>query len=1034
MKASHIVLELHMNTSLPRATLLLTILTLLFSAVGSPQAHAQTDKITFAVIGDYGLASQNEADVANLVKSWNPDFIVTTGDNNYNDGAAWSIDQNIGQYYHDYIYPYKGKYGNGATTRRFFPSMGNHDWTKDSDANAYFNYFNFTKNETFYDFVQGPVHFFILDSDKKEPDGYTSTSPQAKWLKKVLTASTSPFNVVVFHHPPYSSGRHGSNEYMRWPFKEWGADAVLNGHDHLYERLVVNGLPYFVNGFGGSDLYKFETVLPESQVRFNQDFGAMRVEATSTYMKFQAITRAGVLVDEFVIGQSTPSVTAITAISPITTNAGYVNYQVIFSEAVTGVDAADFTLSTNINGAMIETVSGTGNAYTVSIITGSGDGTLRLELTDNDSVTNSMGNPLGGSGLGNGSFTSAQAYTIDKTNPIVTAITRASTNPTNAPTVDYSISFSEAVTGVDFSDFSLVTNAGASLGNISGSGNLYLVSVSTGLGDDTVKLDFIDNDSVVDLAGNPANPGFTSGETYSVDRSMPFVTSILRANPNQTNTSSVDFTVSFSEAVNGVDGSDFSLFTLNGAVINSITGSGNVYAVSVSIRPGNDTIRLDVIDDDSILDNAGNKLGDAGTGNGNFTNGEAYTFSLGVPVATSILRASPNPTSAASVDFVVTFSETVEDVDASDFIVTGPYNSAIININNLNPFYVVTVSTGTGDGELRLDIIDDDSIHNALGISLGGEGIGNSNFTSGEKYSVDRTPPLVTSIVRASNNPTINPSVDFIVTFSEPVTNVDSTDFFVNTTNLNSVVTNVQNANPFFVVSVNTGAGSGLLRLDLADNSSITDLSGNRILNGSFLNGESFTIAKITVNFSAPNILSKIVLTNNPRPNFSWSAVRYSQAYEVFIAQDANFSSIVLMQTVNQTNYTPALPLADGTYYMRVRAYNASLSPGKFSKAYTFTIDTTPPPVPTLVSPSNTSNAIRTPLMEWKAAVGAMQYQIELDNNTDFSSPEFRESTSKTSLRTKTLTKGTTYYWRVRAKDKIGNWSNWSVNYQFFVP
>ena len=55
--------------------------------------HAQSEKVTFAVIGDYGLASQNEADVANLVKSWNPDFIVTTGDNNYPDGAAWSIDQ-----------------------------------------------------------------------------------------------------------------------------------------------------------------------------------------------------------------------------------------------------------------------------------------------------------------------------------------------------------------------------------------------------------------------------------------------------------------------------------------------------------------------------------------------------------------------------------------------------------------------------------------------------------------------------------------------------------------------------------------------------------------------------------------------------------------------------------------------------------------------------------------------------------------------------------------------------------------------------
>ncbi len=1023
-----------MKTSLPRTTLLLTILTILFSAVGSSPAHAQTDKITFAVIGDYGLASQNEADVANLVKSWNPDFIVTTGDNNYNDGAAWSIDQNIGQYYHDYIYPYKGKYGDGALTRRFFPSMGNHDWSSAGDANAYFNYFNFTKHETFYEFTQGPVHFFVLDSDKKEPDGYTSTSPQAKWLKKVLTASTSPFNVVVFHHPPYSSGRHGSNEYMRWPFKEWGADAVLNGHDHLYERLVVNGLPYFVNGFGGSDLYKFETVLPESKVRFNQDFGAMRVEATSTYMKFQAITRAGVLVDEFIIGQSNPSVTAIAPISPITTNAGKVNYQVTFSEAVTGVDAADFTLSTNINGAMIEAVSGAGNVYAISVITGSGDGTLRLDLTDNDSVTNSMGSPLGGSGPGNGNFISAQAYTIDKTAPSVAAITRASANPTNAPTVDYSISFSEAVTGVDLSDFSLTTNAGASLSSISGAGNAYLVSASTGLGDDTIKLNFIDNDSIVDLAGNPANAGSTSEETYSVDRSMPFVTSIVRANPNQTNTSSVDFTVSFSEAVNGVDGSDFSLFTLNGAAINSITGSGNVYVVSVSTRPGNDTIRLDVIDDDSIFDNAGNKLGDAGTGNGNFTNGEVYTFSLGVPVVTSILRASPNPTSAPTVDFVVTFSEVVKNVDASDFIVTGTYNSTIVNINNLSPFYVVTVNTGVGDGELRLDLADDDSIHNALGISLGGEGIGNSNYTSGEKYTVDRTPPLATSIVRASNNPTINPSVDFIVTFSEPVTNVDSADFLVNTTNLNSAVTNVQNANPFFVVSVNTGAGSGLLRLDLADNGSITDLSGNRMFNGSFVNGEAFTIAKITVNFSAPNILSKTVLTNNPRPNFSWSAVRNAQAYEVFFAQDANFSRIVSMQTVNQTNYTPALPLADGTYYMRVRAYNASLSPGKFSKAYTFTIDTTPPPAPTLISPSNTSSTTRAPMLEWKAVDGAIQYQMELDNNADLSTPELRETTSKTSLRTKSLTKGTTYYWRVRVKDKAGNWSNWSTNYQFFVP
>ena len=62
--------------------------------------------LRFAVIGDFGLAGQPEAEVAALVKSWEPEFIITTGDNNYPDGAVETIDENIGQYYHAFIYPY----------------------------------------------------------------------------------------------------------------------------------------------------------------------------------------------------------------------------------------------------------------------------------------------------------------------------------------------------------------------------------------------------------------------------------------------------------------------------------------------------------------------------------------------------------------------------------------------------------------------------------------------------------------------------------------------------------------------------------------------------------------------------------------------------------------------------------------------------------------------------------------------------------------------------------------------------------------
>lgn len=73
----------------------------------------------FAVIGDYGLAGDAEARVAQLINTWGPDLIITTGDNNYPDGEAATIDANIGQYYQQYIYPYRGTYGPGQTATDF---------------------------------------------------------------------------------------------------------------------------------------------------------------------------------------------------------------------------------------------------------------------------------------------------------------------------------------------------------------------------------------------------------------------------------------------------------------------------------------------------------------------------------------------------------------------------------------------------------------------------------------------------------------------------------------------------------------------------------------------------------------------------------------------------------------------------------------------------------------------------------------------------------------------------------------------------
>jgi tartrate-resistant acid phosphatase type 5 len=266
----------------------------------SSTATPEPLEVRFAVIGDYGMDNSAEAEVARLIQGWQPDLVITTGDNNYPSGSANTIDANIGKYFHDYISPYFGTYSSEADVNRFFPSLGNHDWYT-AGAQPYLDYFTLPGNERYYDFTWGPVHFFAIDSDEHEPDGINAGSAQAAWLKRALGSSTSRWNIVYMHYPPYSSGSHGSTDWMQWPYAAWGADALLAGHDHLYERLLVDGIPYFTNGAGGGGLYNFGDPLPESEFRYNANFGAMLVTAGETEMLFEFYDRTGNLKDSYLL-------------------------------------------------------------------------------------------------------------------------------------------------------------------------------------------------------------------------------------------------------------------------------------------------------------------------------------------------------------------------------------------------------------------------------------------------------------------------------------------------------------------------------------------------------------------------------------------------------------------------------------------------------------------------------------------------------------------------------------------------------------
>ena len=267
--------------------------------------------LTFAVIGDFGMGNQAESDVANLVKSWNPDFIITVGDNNYPDGEASTIDRNIGYDYHQYIKPYTGSYGTGSTDiNRFWPVTGNHDWHA-TNLQPYLDYFNLPNNEFYYNIKIGDIEFFMIDSDTDTPDGYSYNSDQGNWMKQKIQNSTAKWKIAVFHHAAYSSdSNHGNTSYMQWPFEEWGINAALSGHAHTYERIMKDAnndgdsLAYFVNGLGGANRYSFGTPVSGSIVRYNSDWGAMKVSETQNGLLFQFFTRNGNLIDSHLISEA----------------------------------------------------------------------------------------------------------------------------------------------------------------------------------------------------------------------------------------------------------------------------------------------------------------------------------------------------------------------------------------------------------------------------------------------------------------------------------------------------------------------------------------------------------------------------------------------------------------------------------------------------------------------------------------------------------------------------------------------------------
>lgn len=209
-----------------------------------------------------------------------------------------------------------------------------------------------------------------------------------------------------------------------------------------------------------------------------------------------------------------PTLDSVTAVTASPTNADDVAFTFTFSEAMAGLPGADVLVGGSGTSSSGVTTSGGPTSFTATVNGVAGDGTLTAGLAALPTATDLAGNPVGASLL-------SASVDMDNTPPTVLSITAPDANPTNAPTLLFTVTFSDPVSGFDVTDCDLTTTgskAGANVLSVTPvSTTVYDVSVGRGTGSGTIRLDVLADGSVLDTAGNALATPFSSGPVYTVD-------------------------------------------------------------------------------------------------------------------------------------------------------------------------------------------------------------------------------------------------------------------------------------------------------------------------------------------------------------------------------------------------------------------------------------------------------------------------------------------------------------------------------------
>jgi len=239
--------------------------------------------------GDIADCSTEEDQATARLLDSIPGTVFTAGDDAYPSGSS-----------RDFADCYGPAWGRHRARTR--PSPGNHDH-RTAGAAPYFAYFGDRAPYNYYSYDLGAWHIISLDGDLDVAAG----SPQERWLRADLAATSRRCTLAYWHEPRFSSGTtHGSDAQVQplWQaLYDAGAELVLAGHDHEYERFApqtptgeadpVRGIREFVVGTGGADLYRFGAPLANSEARNSTAWGVLKLVLNPGAYTWQFIPVAG---------------------------------------------------------------------------------------------------------------------------------------------------------------------------------------------------------------------------------------------------------------------------------------------------------------------------------------------------------------------------------------------------------------------------------------------------------------------------------------------------------------------------------------------------------------------------------------------------------------------------------------------------------------------------------------------------------------------------------------------------------------------